>query len=56
MQERLKTLKIREFVLEGSYSPTSPNVEEPFQRNQNERSSVSVEVLIPLDEVIVFNL
>ena len=57
MQARLQTLKIREFVTESCYSPSSPNVEEPFQslvknrqRNQNEQCSVSVEVLIPLDE------
>ena len=61
LQTKLQVLTIQECVTRSTYSPTSPNVEEPFQslvkdrqENENEQSFVSGEVLIPLDKVNVF--
>jgi hypothetical protein len=58
LQAKLQALTIHEYVTNSAYSPTSPNVEEPFQSfakkgwgNEDQESLVCVEELIPLDQV-----
>ena len=58
LQVQLQALKIEECVMFSTYSPTSPDVQEPFQlmvegkrKTEEQEGSVAVTELIPLDQV-----
>ena len=58
LQVQLQALKIEECVTFSTYSPTSPDVQEPFQlmvegkrKTEEQEDSVYVTELIPLDQV-----
>ena len=57
LQVQLQALTIEECVVFSTYSPTSPDVQEPFQlmvegrRKKEQEYSVAVTELIPLDQV-----
>ena len=54
LQVQLQALHIEEYVKFSTYSPTSPDVQEPFRlpvETEEQESFVGVTELIPLDQV-----